>query len=204
MTIPRKLFAVLDLPVFTALLEDADLKLVDVGGRGSAFHPLLTLAPFAHYFVSEPDASEAAALAERLPHEAPWRAVTVMSEAIAGRRGRADLYVTAEPGMSSLLPPDPAVVERFVLAPKFTVASVATVPVRPLDEAAAQYGFADAAFLKADTQGTELEVLASGPRLVEHLLACTPKRCSKRSTRDSPCSPTSTAPCGPGDSRCSR
>lgn len=170
MPIPRKLFSVLDLPVLTALLREADLKFVDVGGRGSAFYPLLTLAPFAHYFVSEPDAPEAAALADRLPREAPWRAVTVLPEAIAGYRGTADLHVTAEPGMSSLLEPDPTVARRFVLASKFAPASRASVPVCPLDDAAARYGFADAVFLKADTQGTELDVLGSGPALVDALL----------------------------------
>jgi len=56
-----------------------DLKFIDIGGRGSAFYPVLTLAPFANYFVSEPDAAEADALAERLPLEAPWRSVTLMA-----------------------------------------------------------------------------------------------------------------------------
>ena len=121
MPIPRKLFFVHELPVLRALLHDADLKFIDVGGRGSAFHPLLTLARFAHYFVSEPDAPEAAALAERLPREAVWRAVTVMTEAVAGRHGTANLYLTAQPGMSSLLEPNPTVIGRFVLGSKFAV-----------------------------------------------------------------------------------
>lgn len=164
MTLPKKLFTTLDLPVLVSLLQDAGLQLVDVGGRGSAFYPLVTLAPFARYFVSEPDVAEADRLTASLPREGPWRAVTVFNTAIASRAAR--LRVTAEPGMSSLLDPDPAVAGRFHLAPKFEVTAIVDVPTLSLDSAAAQYGFADAAFLKLDTQGTELDILESGPRLV--------------------------------------
>ena len=178
MPIPKKLFAVLDLPVISALLQDADLTLVDIGGRGSAFYPFMTLAPFAHYVVSEPDAGEAARLRDQLPRAAPWRMVTVMTEAIASRRGIADLHVASEPGMSSLLEPDQKVTARFHLASKFKIESVVEVPTLPLDDAAAQYGFAGAACLKADTQGTELDILASGPRLVgESLLGVHVESC---------------------------
>ena len=178
MPIPKKLFAVLDLPVLTSLLQDAGVKIVDVGGRGSAFHPLLTLAPFAHYFVSEPDVEEAERLRKQLPDEAEWRDVTVITEAIASRRGVANLHVTIQPGMSSLLEPDVEVTRRFHLAQKFRVVSIVEVPTLPLDEAAAQYGFADAAFLKLDTQGTELDILESGPRLLgESLLGVHTESC---------------------------
>jgi FkbM family methyltransferase len=168
--IPKKLFSVLELPVLTALLDDAGLEIVDVGGRGSALYPLLTLAPFARYYVSEADAEEAARLQEELPRAAPWRAVTLMGEAIAARRGYADLHITSEPGMSSLLEPDARVAERFCLASKFRVVARQTVPTLPLDDAAARYGCTDAAFLKLDTQGSELEILESGPRLVADAL----------------------------------
>jgi hypothetical protein len=41
-----------------------------------------------------------------------------------------------------------------------------TVPTISLDHAAARYGFEDACFVKIDTQGTELDILASGEQLV--------------------------------------
>jgi len=147
-------------------MRDTNLKLVDVGGRGSAFPPILPLAHLSHYYVSEPDVQEAERLKEQLPLQAPWRSVTVMSEAIASSRGSANLYLTTAPGMSSLLEPDRSVTKRYCVAPKFDVTSVTTVPTLPLDEAASRYGFTDAAFLKVDTQGTELDILESGARLV--------------------------------------
>ena len=158
--------AFVDYPALAALLRDAAIKLVDVGGRGSAFAPLLPLAACADYYVSEPDRIEAERLKRQLPLEAPWRTVTVLTEAIASRVGEAQLYLTSPPGMSSLLEPNPEVTKRFYLEEKFRVVETMTVPTIPLDEAASHYGFADATFLKMDTQGTELDILQSGPRLV--------------------------------------
>ena len=166
MTLPKKLFTTLDLPVLTALLNEAGLKLVDIGGRGAAFDPLITLARFAEYYVCEPDSAEAERLTASLPRDATWRRLTVFDTAIASRPGVAGLHITAAPGMSSLLEPDPVVAGRFCLAPKFDVVSVVEVTTMTLDDAAARYGFEDAAFVKLDTQGTELDILQSGPRLV--------------------------------------
>jgi hypothetical protein len=49
---------------------------------------------------------------------------------------------------------------------------VSTIDVRcvTLDQAASRYGFEDAAFLKLDTQGTELDILRSGGQLMASLL----------------------------------
>jgi hypothetical protein len=69
--------------------------------------------------------------------------------------------------MSSLLEPDRQVTGRYFLDSKYDVVSTATVPTLPLDEAASRYGFPDATFVKLDTQGTELEILQSGARLLE-------------------------------------
>ena len=101
----------LDYPVLTELLHDAGIKLVDIGGRGSAFATFIPLAPLADYYVSEPDYAEAQRLKQQLPLKAPWRSVTVLSEAVASVRGHAPLYLTSELGMSSLLKPNLEVTE---------------------------------------------------------------------------------------------
>jgi FkbM family methyltransferase len=170
MSIQKKLFDSFELPALTALFGAAGLQFVDIGGRDSAFYPLLTLAPFAHYVSCEPDAGEAARLKEALPREAPWRGVTVIEEAIATRRGLSSLHLTRAAGMSSLLPPDGAVAGRTHMAGKFAVVSVSEVPTIPLDDAARRYAFEDATFLKLDTQGSELDILQSGDRLVRESL----------------------------------
>src|SRR5688572_12131904 len=94
------------------LLDAAELELVDVGARGAPPPPLRRLAPHAHLFAFEPEADEV----ERLragTDTGPWAEVTVVPEALASSGAEAKLYVTEHPGMSSLLPPDPAVVNRY-------------------------------------------------------------------------------------------
>ena len=159
-------FAADRFPLLNALLNDAGIKLVDIGGRGSALPSLLCLAPFSGYYVSEPDRGEAERLRRDLFFRGTWRTLTVFTEAIASRRGEATLYVTTAPGMSSLLEPDVQITRRFYLDFKFTVEGTINVTTVPLDDAATQYGFGDACFLKLDTQGTELDILQSGERLV--------------------------------------
>src|SRR6185369_15466582 len=105
--------------VLSALLEESGLKIVDIGGRGKAIGS--NLATFSEYFVSEPEAEEADRLRHTLPLEAPWRRVIVMPEAIAARIGEAHLYLTHEPGMSSLLEPDPKETSRLYLHDSFSV-----------------------------------------------------------------------------------
>jgi FkbM family methyltransferase len=176
----RRPFDATKFPLLNAVLDEAGIKLVDIGGRGSAFPWLLPLARFSSYYACEPDREEAERLRQHLPLRAPWRSVTVIAEAIAAKRGEATLFMTKEAGMSSLLEPDAAVTGRFCLAGKFTVASAATVRTLPLDAAAAQYEFGDACFLKLDTQGTELEILRSGARLVRESILGVHVECSFR------------------------
>ena len=153
-------------PVLSALLDRAGLGFVDIGGRGMGFKSLFMLAPYAHYFVCEPESAEANRLRELLPTEGRWRAVTVFGEAIASRRGEAPLYVTRRPGMSSLLESDPEVTAPFFNLERYEVERVETVSTIPLDEAAERHAFTDACFVKLDTQGTELDIMLSGDRLV--------------------------------------
>ena len=176
----KKLLIAQPLPALTSLLSAAGLKLVDIGGRRSSFPELVTLAPFADYYISEPDSAEAAHLSEHLTRDLSWRSVTVIGEAIGSRRGPGTLYVTRQPGMSSLLEPDPGVTRRFYLGDRFEVVSTTTVPVLPLDDAAERYAFTDACFLKIDTQGTELDILHSGSRLVRHSVVGVYVECSFR------------------------
>ncbi len=179
MAIYKKLLLAQPLPVLTSLLAGAGIKLVEIGGRGSSFPELVTLAPFADYYVSEPDAAEAARLTEHLTRDLSWRSVTVIAAAI-GKGDEATLHVTRRPGMSSLRPPEPGVTHRFCLHRNFDVMSTATVPVLSLDSAAERYAFTDACFLKLDTQGTEFDILESGARLLRHSVVGVYVECSFR------------------------
>ena len=159
-----------ELPTLAELVTAAALRLIDVGGRGEALPQLRPLAPVAHYYTCEPDTEEAERLKSALPRDLQWRSVTVMTDAIASKEGDAELHLTLHPGMSSLLEPDAVVANRSCVGAKFRVVSTTRVPTTTLDRAAIHYGFEDATFLKLDTQGTELDILKSGQRVVDSLI----------------------------------
>jgi FkbM family methyltransferase len=167
-------------PALFGYLGRAGIVLVDVGGRGAAVGQVTSIAAVSRYVTCEPDADEARRLAEALPADQPWRGVTVVPEGIGSRAGTATLYLTSQAGMSSLLEPNPDVIRHLCLREKYRVEGTATVPIRPLDEAAAVHGFSDACFLKIDTQGTELEILQSGDRLVRGPIVGVHVECSFR------------------------
>jgi len=164
-----KAFRGLQLPALSTRFEQAKFTFADIGGRRQLVRELRLLAPFAQYVICEPDREEAARLAEH-PDGRHWRQFTVIPAAIAAQMGTATLYLTQKPGMSSLLEPDPTVVQQFVRSGRFAVVGSTQVPTLSLDEAATEYGFIDASFLKIDTQGTELEILRSGDALLKSLL----------------------------------
>src|SRR6266567_584686 len=88
------------------LLKRGNLKLVDVGARGGARSPLNLLAPFAHFYACEPECEAAEKVAAQLKEAAPWREVSVFTDALASTEGETTLYITQRPGLSSLLLPN--------------------------------------------------------------------------------------------------
>ena len=148
------------------MLAGADIKLVDIGARGGTLPQLHLLASLAHLYACEPDVEEAEALPTKLMGLAQWKKITVIPEAIASTTGERDFYLLGRRGLSSLLKPNYGLVKKYFPYEDWQVTSRISVPTIPLDRAAQQYGFSDACFLKIDTQGTELDILQSGEKLL--------------------------------------
>jgi FkbM family methyltransferase len=153
-------------PELSTLLEQADVKLVDIGARGDPKKEMVALAPVAHLFACEPEEKAAKELEEELRLHG-WRDVTILTEAIASNEGTATLYETSKPGWTSLLEPDREVASQYLAGGSFDVVAQSNVSTISLDTAAARHGFEDACFLKVDTQGTELDILRSGSKLLD-------------------------------------
>jgi len=147
------------------LLSGSGFKFVDIGARGGAMNELGLLLPYAHYFACEPDEQEAQTLLQML-EKANCQNATIISEAIASTEGNTTLHITKQPGLSSLLLPNEAVVKRFYRGGEYDVIERVSVPAITLDHAAERYGFRDACFIKVDTQGTEADILRSGTDLL--------------------------------------
>jgi FkbM family methyltransferase len=166
---PKQLKAtlLLERPSLNRLLSQADFKLVDIGARGGAMAQLKLLAPFSHYYACEPDKEEAQKLETEIQESSPWQGVTVFQEALSSKEEEATLHITKQPGLSSLLEPNYEVINRYYRTDEWQVEATVSVPTISLDRAAARYGFEDACFLKLDTQGTELDILRSGEKLLQ-------------------------------------
>lgn len=151
------------------ILHAADLSLLDIGGRSGPLDEFALFAPFTHLFVCEPDREEADRVKQVLTTQRQWRDVSVITEAIDPHQSEVTLYMTREPGLSSLLEPDAAIVSQFYHANghKYTrrdwdVVGNRHVSAITLDHAAQKYGISNLSVLKIDTQGTELGILQSG------------------------------------------
>lgn len=126
---------------------------LDIGGRGGlqpkweALYRLGLVDPI----LIEPDAHEAEKLKIRYPKVIDW--------AVGSRHEKRKLYLTQEPGRSSLLCP-------LACVGPYSVVDTIEVEVRPIGELVA--GSID--WMKLDVQGFELEVMKGGEELLHKLV----------------------------------
>ncbi len=152
------------------LFDRCEIKLIDIGARdisGEASRNVTTLAPYSHYFAFEPDARQTQQIEDRLREQLDWKRVTVIPKAVGSSVEPGTLRLTRQPGLSSLLEPDPSVAAQYALSNEFEVMDSVPTATRPLGEFAKEFEFEDATFLKVDTQGTELDILQSGREVLE-------------------------------------
>ncbi|PIR69966.1 MAG: hypothetical protein COU47_00850 [Candidatus Niyogibacteria bacterium CG10_big_fil_rev_8_21_14_0_10_46_36] len=157
-------------PSIIGLFKKANLKIMDIGGRGGAsklFHGFESCMDLS---ISEPDSVAREDLKKILKKEG-WRKAIVIPEAIFSKEGEATLYITRQPGLSSLLESDRDSLSLFNVAhSKFDIVGEEKVRIISLDNAASRYDCKDVAFLKIDTQGTELDILKSGKEMLHSVV----------------------------------
>ncbi len=149
------------------VLEDLPMTCLDVGARGGFTRDLLPIAPAVNAFGFEPDVQEC----ERLNRAAeagghPWRSLRFVPIALAAEQSTRQLYIYRQRGCTSLFEADTDLAALYSRDDYFQLDGTAEVATMPLDEAASRYKVTDAAFLKIDIQGAELEVFSSGRSLL--------------------------------------
>jgi len=152
---------------FEPVLRDLALTCLDVGARGGITSDLTILAPWVNAIGFEPDQTECDRLneaARRGGHG--WRSLRYIPTAL-GRDGESrQLHLYSKRGCSSLYEANTALARSFARQDYFHLDGTIPVETMALDVAATTYGFEEAAYLKIDIQGGELEVLQTGPRLL--------------------------------------
>jgi len=151
---------------FGKLRGKFQLTALDVGARGG-FDTLLTpIADIVDFIGFEPDKVEVKRLEDASLSKEPWASIRYLPLALGNKSDSRLLYVTQSPGCSSLLQPSVDMYSRYGREELFTVIGTTVVATVPLDDAAREYSFQDASYLKIDIQGAELEVLKTGHKLL--------------------------------------
>jgi hypothetical protein len=146
-------------PQLLALLADAGvgLTLVDVGASLEPFAPFQPLLGAVTYVGFDPDRREL-----HTSSSGGGRRIIVEQAVVADAdAGEATFFLTANPTCSSTLRPLAGEVGEYLHAYRFEVVGEATVPATTLAKALAGAGIDRVDWLKLDTQGTDLRLVAS-------------------------------------------
>jgi FkbM family methyltransferase len=139
---------------------------LDVGANTGQYGAMLRAWGYGGRIVSfEPLSAAHAALGRRAGADPAWRVAP--RTAIGDREGEVEIEVSAESDMSSIRPQS-ALLRR--ISPSSRIVARERVPLARLDAAAAPHveGL-QRLFLKSDTQGFEVEVLAGARRLLPRI-----------------------------------
>lgn len=139
------------------------MTIVDVGARWGpdGAWRWLHRRGLADLVLVEPEPVEAADLRARFP------GARVLECALGSATERQCLHVTAEPGRSSLLRPDPDATERLGLTDAYRVEHTVEIDVTRADE----LGLQRVDVVKLDVQGGELDVLVGFGSLLHDVVA---------------------------------
>lgn len=141
---------------------------VDCGARGERKKLILDAIPNARYFGFEPDEDECKSL-----NASALMGYSYFPVAVGEKSKNATLYVTKNPGCSSLLKPNQELFDDFVeLAGFFEIQNKYPIDLVCLDEFLPDQNVFDIDFLELDTQGTELDILRGAKDFLSQKIIC--------------------------------
>jgi len=114
----------------------------------------------------DPDVDECARLQQHYV-DFPNDTIMCIPQALAGKSGQRNLYVTKEPACSSLHPPLQHLVDRYPALDCIQLEKVVSINVTTLNAWAKENRIDDVDYIKIDTQGSELEILQGGNNLLK-------------------------------------
>lgn len=149
--------------VVARILGPHSVTVLDVGARYGASTAWWRLPALAKLVGFDPSAEECESLRQAV---VPGQQEQYVPVGLGRRTGARRLFMTKEPGCSSIHRPHAELIERFPVLSCMTVVNEQEIDVTTLDAWAEQTGTADIRFIKLDTQGSELEILRGAERVL--------------------------------------
>ncbi len=155
------------------LLAASRLVGIDIGARGGFSDDLAPIGAAVEAIGFEPDQTECARLNESAKTDTlGYRALRYVPTAVGRAAEQRTLNLYRKRGCSSLLEGNIEFAKQFARDHWFILDEQIPLTTERLDDAAQRFGFTDAAFMKIDIQGAELEAMQSAPKLVGESLLC--------------------------------
>jgi len=151
-------------PRFDPLYQAHPVVMADVGARGGLKKNWQPARQHLRLFGFEPDAHEFARLVDRAKREG--HGDTYFNIALHNRRGPIQIHVARDAGLTSMFEPNREFLDAFPDASRFDTVDRRAVEADTLDHLLESHGERDLDFIKADTQGSELNVLEGARSLL--------------------------------------
>jgi FkbM family methyltransferase len=163
--------SILGAPALTPLVGKLAFSGLDIGARRGFTRDLLPIAPLLDAVGFEADEAECKKLNNQaVTVPSPWRSERFLPIAVGPAEGDATLHLYRQRGCSSILEADSRIGETFGRGDYYVLEEKASVHLQPLDVAARKHGFTNAAYMKIDVQGYELEVFRGAAALLDGTL----------------------------------
>ena len=169
---------------FAQAMREEPVYLIDVGSRHGIDPDLLPIAFAVEAIGFEPDEVECAKLNCSAPNH--WKSVGFIPCALAGETGEKPIFICEDPISNSLLQPDAEFAARFSNSAYATVVERATVPAYNFPDAINQFNIPQPDFIKLDVEGLELNILKSGPDIINGAVAIKTEVAFPRIRQDQP------------------
>lgn len=148
-------------------IEKSDLSLViiDVGCRGGFAEKFICDDKLFDIYGFEPDIEESQKLIKQYRQDN----ISIIPIALAETTGKRTLFITQNPACSSLLQPDPYLTNNYPALYCARYVSSIEVETTTLDKWVEENDINAIDYIKIDTQGTELEILRGGSKILKYI-----------------------------------
>ena len=147
-------------------LELDKFTLLDIGASGGIEKKWAKFEEFINIVGYEPDKNEFDNLIRN--NKTPKN--IFINAALGRNKTESKLYITKKQQLSSLLKPDPSIVNKYLNSERFDITNEVDVHLITVDQSLQDAKIKTIDFFKIDTQGSELDILKGSNKTLEHVV----------------------------------